>query len=261
MTRSAAGYDPGPMPTLRHLPRSVLTLVVGLLVTPVAALVAIAVAHFDPTSPWIERITTTWSKAWLLAAGVDLVVEGSENLDPGRSYVVVANHASNLDIMVAFLAMPLPIRFLAKTELFRIPLLSRAMRAIGIVEVDRQGRTAVHEQINHQAKDLVAKGRSLIIYSEGTRSRTGRLGPFKKGAFTIAVATGIPVLPIAIYGTREAWPPRTLDVKGGRVVVAIEPAIETEHLGHRATGELRDTVHRRIEERLHALAQSYTPAR
>lgn len=249
------------MPTLRHLPRSGLTLLVGLLATPFACVAAIAVAHFDPTSPWIERITTAWSKAWLMAAGVDLVVEGPENLDPTRSYVVVANHASNLDIMVSLLAVPLPIRFLAKKELFRIPLLARAMRAIGIVEVDRQARMAVHDQINHQAKDLVAKGRSLIIYPEGTRSRSGRLAPFKKGAFTIAVATGIPVLPIAIYGSYEAWPPRSLDVKGGQVVVAIEPPIETAHLGQQATGELRDTVHRRIEERLHALAQSYTPAR
>src|SRR5690606_14562664 len=115
------------------------------------------VSWFDATSPLIERITDTWSRAWLGAAGVDLSVVGGENVDPGRSYVVVANHESNLDIMACLVALPLPIRFLAKKELFRIPLLAAAMRGIGIVEVNRQARIAVHEQINVQARDLVAK--------------------------------------------------------------------------------------------------------
>jgi 1-acyl-sn-glycerol-3-phosphate acyltransferase len=83
-------------------------------------------------------ITDRWSRLWLGAAGVDLRVVGGENVDPDRSYVVVANHSSNLDIMACFLALPLPIRFLAKKELFRLPLLATAMRDIGIVEVDRQ---------------------------------------------------------------------------------------------------------------------------
>lgn len=238
------------MPFLRHLPRTSLTLLVGFLATGIASLLALIVSWFDATSPLIERITDTWSRAWLGAAGVDLSVVGGENVDPGRSYVVVANHESNLDIMACLVALPLPIRFLAKKELFRIPLLAAAMRGIGIVEVNRQARIAVHEQINVQARDLVAKGRSLIVYPEGTRSRTGELGPFKKGAFTIAVSTGIPILPVAIRGTHAAWRPHTLDVKGGEVVVTIMPAIETAHLGMEATGELRDRVREQIRRRV-----------
>lgn len=238
------------MPSLRHLPRTSLTLLVGFLATGIVSVLVIVVSWFDATSPLIERITGTWSRLWLGAAGVDLSVVGSENVDPGRSYVVVANHSSNLDIMACFLALPLPIRFLAKMELFRFPLLAAAMRGIGIVEVDRRAHIAVHEQINSQARDLVAKGRSLIVYPEGTRSRTGELGPFKKGAFTIAVSTGIPILPVAIRGTHAAWKPHTLDVKGGEVVVTIMPAIETTHLGMEATSELRDRVREQIRRRV-----------
>lgn len=234
------------MPSLRHLPRTALTLIVGFLATGVASVSVIVISWFDATSPLIERVTDRWSRLWLGAAGVDLKVVGGENVDPDRSYVVVANHSSNLDIMACFLALPLPIRFLAKKELFRIPLLAAAMRDFGIVEVDRQARTAVHEQINSQARDLVAKGRSLIVYPEGTRSRTGEMGPFKKGAFTIAVSTGIPILPVAITGTHAAWRPHTLDVVGGEVVVTILPPIETAHLGMDATSELRDRVREQI---------------
>lgn len=244
------------MPALRHLPRTLLTLLTGFLATGVASVLAVVIGHLAPTSPWIERITTVWSRAWLAAAGVDLTVVGVENVDPSRSYVVVANHSSNLDIMACFLALPLPIRFLAKKELFRIPLLASAMRAIGIVEVDRQARTAVHEQINSQAKQMVAEGRSLIIYPEGTRSRTGEMGQFKKGAFTIAVSTGIPVLPVSIEGAYAAWKPHGLDVAGGRVVVTIHPSIETAHLGLEATNGLRDRVRAQIQSRVSAPRQS-----
>ncbi len=175
-------------------------------------------------------------------SGCPLEVQGAELVDPKRSYVVVANHLSVLDIMACFLAVPVPIRFLAKKELFRIPILAPAMRAIGIVEVDRSARSAIHEQVNRQARELVASGRSLIIYPEGTRSRDGELRPFKKGAFTMAVAGGIPVLPLTIAGTYRAWPPGRLLVTGGRTIKAvIDPPIETAGLRKRR----RDRAHGR----------------
>lgn len=244
------------MANLRYVPRSILTVLVGLVSTLVASALVVAVAHLRPTSPVIERIARAWSRVWLWAAGVDLVVDGSENIDPSRSYVVVANHLSDLDIMVCFLAVPLPIRFLAKQELFRIPLLAAAMRAIGIVEVDREARTAIHDQINAQTRELVEAGRSLIIYPEGTRSRQGCLASFKKGAFTIAVAAGLPILPVTIHGSYEAWPPESLLVRGGRIRVAIDPAVETQGMTQVDTNGLRDRVQVMISNRLEWLAQS-----
>jgi len=202
------------MRLLVTLIRTVLTLSLGVISTVIAAPVVIVIARINPTSPGIERIARVWSRIWLAASGCDLKVEGEELVDRNRSHVVVANHLSVLDIMVCFLAVPVPIRFLAKKELFSIPVLAPAMRAIGIVEVDRSARSAIHEQVNRQARDLVASGRSLIIYPEGTRSRDGELRPFKKGAFTMAVAGGIPILPVTISGTYKAWPPGRFLVYG-----------------------------------------------
>jgi 1-acyl-sn-glycerol-3-phosphate acyltransferase len=238
------------METLRCLPRIVLTAVAGLLVTIVGSLVVIVLSKVAPTSPWIDRTARLWSRVWLAAAGVHMNVEGQHNIDPLRSYVVVANHTSNLDVMVCFLAVPLPIRFLAKKELFSIPLLATAMRSIGIVEVDRSAHAAIHDQINVQAKKLIGAGRSLIIYPEGTRSRVGDLATFKKGAFTMAVTAQLPVLPVTIHGTYEAWPPHSMKIRGGRVNVVVEKPIETTGMTHADTTRLRNEAHGVIETRL-----------
>lgn len=244
------------MAAIRALLRTVATGLVGLVATIVAAIAAISVSRRHPTGPQIERVIDGWSRAWLRAAGVDLTVLGAERLDTNRSYVVVANHSSALDIMACFLGVPLPIRFLAKKELFGVPLLAPAMRAIGIIEVDRQARVAVHEQINQQVKELVAGGRSVIIFPEGTRTRDGALGPFKKGAFTIAVRSGLPVLPVTIHGGYAAWPPGSGLVRGGPMTVIIDEPIETEGLSVTQTSEVRDRVHAIIRERLESLSQS-----
>lgn len=227
------------------------TLFVGAIATLVFGTSEIVLAHVNPTSPSIEAVARRWSRWWLRAGGVRLEVRGQENVDPRRSYVVVANHRSDFDIMACFVAVPVPIRYLAKQELFRVPVLASAMRAIGIIEVDREAHASIHDQINRQAKDLVAKGRSLMIYPEGTRSRDGSMRPFKKGAFTMAVAAGLPVLPVTIHGSRAAWPPVRL-VRGGTITVVIDDPIETEDLGRKEIDALRDGVRdlmiRRLEE-------------
>lgn len=210
----------------------------------------IAIALVKDTSPWIERVIRFWSRVWIFVSGTDLEIEGQENVDPEQSYVVVSNHLSTLDIMACFLAVRLPIRYLAKKELFRVPILAQGMRAVGIIEVDRAARSAVHTQVNKQAAELIAKGRSLIIYAEGTRPRNGVMKPFKKGAFTMAIASQLPVLPVSIHGTYEAMPPGTPWVRGGKVQVVVDPAISTEGLDHSDTGELRDRVYELISKRV-----------
>jgi 1-acyl-sn-glycerol-3-phosphate acyltransferase len=238
------------MRLLQTLIRTVLTLSLGVVATLIAGPAVILIARVNPASPSIERIARAWSRLWLATSQCPLEVQGAELVDPGRSYVVVANHLSVLDIMACFLAVPIPIRFLAKKELFRIPVLAPAMRAIGIVEVDRSARSSIHEQVNRQARELVASGRSLIIYPEGTRSRDGELRSFKKGAFTMAVAGGIPVLPLTIAGTYRAWPPGRLLVNGGRTIKAvIDPPIETVGLRKQDVTALTEATRTIIEKR------------
>lgn len=238
---------------LIDVPRTVVTVVAGVLATIVAVVLIVIIAIFNDASPLIDRIIRAWSRVWLVSSGTTLEIEGQDNIDPNRSYVVVANHLSVFDIMACLLAVPLPIRFLAKKELFRIPVLAQGMRTVGIIEVDREARGAVHAEVNRQSKELIAKGRSLIIYAEGTRPRDGVMKPFKKGAFTMAIAAQLPVLPLSIHGTYEAWPPGTPLVRGGTIKVILDKPIETEGLSHSDTGELRDQVREVISGRVAAL--------
>jgi 1-acyl-sn-glycerol-3-phosphate acyltransferase len=235
---------------LVDIPRTIVTVVAGVLATIVAVASIAVISLVDDTSTLIERIIRGWSRVWLIASGTRLEVEGQENIDPDRSYVAVANHLSVFDIMACLLALPLPIRFLAKKELFRVPVLAQGMRMVGMIEVDREARGAVHSDVNRQSKELIDKGRSLIIYAEGTRPRNGVMKPFKKGAFTMAISTQLPVLPLSLHGSYQAWPPGRWLIRGGVIKVVIDKPIETEGLTHSDTGDLRDQVREVISGRV-----------
>lgn len=230
--------------------RSLATWLAGALATVLGAVSAVAVAAVNDRSPWIDRIIRSWGKVWLAVSGTDLEVRGRQHIDPDSSYVVVANHLSTLDIMACLVAVPLPIRFLAKKELFRIPILAQGMRAVGIIEVDREGRAAIHASVNRQADELIEKRRSLIIYAEGTRPRDGVMRPFKKGAFTMAISAALPVLPVSIHGSYEAARPGRPWFRGGKIEVVIDPPLPTAQLGRADATHLRDEVYEIISGRV-----------
>lgn len=230
--------------------RTVVTWVVGFVATVVGAVLVLILSLINDTSPLIERVIRAWSRAWLVAAGVRLEVRGAENVDTNRSYMVVANHQSALDIMTTFLAIGLPIRFLAKKELFKVPFLAMGMRAVGIIEVDRAARGAIHSAVNRQAKELIEKKRSVIIFPEGTRPRDGVMQPFKKGAFTMAIGMGLPILPVTVQGTYQAWRPGSPWIRGGRVTVIIDPPIDTSDLTRADGDRLRDQAQQMIARRV-----------
>jgi 1-acyl-sn-glycerol-3-phosphate acyltransferase len=230
--------------------RTVVTLVAAVISTVIAVVIVVIAAAINDTSPLIDRTIRGWSRVWLICSGTRLEVEGRENIDPSRSYVVVANHISILDIMACLLAVPIPIRFLAKAELFKVPVLAQGMRAIGIVEVDRAARGAIHADVNRQGRELVSKGRSIIIYAEGTRPRDGVMRQFKKGAFTMAISGQLPILPVSIHGSYEAWRPGSLFVRGGLIQVVIDPAVETTGLSAADRTAVRDEVRATIAKRV-----------
>jgi len=241
------------MRLLIDIPRTIITVVAGVTATIVAvALIAITVL-FNDSSPFIDQIIRGWSRVWLIASGTRLEIEGDDNIDPNRSYVVVANHLSTLDIMACLLAVPLPIRFLAKKELFKVPVLAQGMRMVGIIEVDREARGAIHSEVNRQSRELIENGRSLIIYAEGTRPRNGVMKRFKKGAFTMAISSGLPVLPLSIHGSYEAWRPGTPIVRGGLIRIVLDKPVETEGMTSSDTGDLRDQVQEVIAGRVEAM--------
>ncbi len=232
--------------------RTVFAVVVAVFVTWIAAWTATFVAWRDPTSPRVERVIHWWSRSLLKVAGIRLRVQGTENIEPGRSYVIVSNHQSAFDIPAHFLAIPLPVRFLAKKELFKIPIFGTALRAIGIVEVDRQAGATVHGQINSQSEDVVRRGHSILVYAEGTRYQDGSVHSFKRGAFSIAIASGLPVLPVIVSGGHLAWPPRR-PILGGEMTVDVAKPIETTGMTHKDIVSLRDQTKAEIERMVAAV--------
>lgn len=142
---------------------------------------------------------------------VQLIATGAEHV-PARAVVYMSNHQSHLDIPILYATLPSPtIRMLAKAELFRIPLWGRAVRAAEFVEVDRGHHTRAVQSIEHAAR-LLRDGVSIYLAPEGTRSIDGRIGKLKKGGFHLALATGAPIVPVAIRGTIDILP------RGGKVM-------------------------------------------
>ena len=230
--------------------RTAVTYAIAIPFTAVAALIVVTITLVHPTSANLDRIARAWGRTWCWAAGVKLEVQGLEHIDPQRSYVVVSNHQSAFDIFAHFAALPVPIRFLAKAELFKIPLFGLAMKRIGMVEVDRGAGRAAHQAINEGAKKTIGLGWSLMIYPEGTRSKDGKLLPFKKGAFSIARKVGAPIVPTAIIGSRAVWEPRTKLIRPGRITLKIMPPISTEGLKIYELENLRNQAVSLISEAL-----------
>lgn len=214
------------------------------------------VAVIRPNSPLVEKVIRTWSRLFMISAGVRLEITGKDKIDTEGQYVFLANHLSNLDIPAMFLTAPVPIRYLAKKEVYKIPFVAMAMRKIGIVKVDREGGSAIHSEVNAGVAAAKARGHSLIIFPEGTRSTTGELRAFKKGAFRIAIANQLTVVPITIAGTWEAWPPGSKLFWPGRAKTVVHDPISTKGMELGDIDELRAQVRSVIDETYSALREA-----
>ena len=181
-----------------------------------------------------------WAKLFLLVTGTRVTIEGAERIDPNGSYVFTGNHSSNLDIPVIMGRLPVSIRFMAKKEIFKVPVLGGAMRAIHMIETDRRFSPTAHRAINEQVTTVIDAGLSLMIFPEGTRSEDGEMLPFKKGAFRIAVDNELPIVPVTIVGAYEAWRPHAKLIFGGKVKLMIHDPIPTTGLTAADLNDLRN---------------------
>jgi 1-acyl-sn-glycerol-3-phosphate acyltransferase len=146
-------------------------------------------------------------------ARMRLEVEGLERVPADRPFVYMSNHQSHLDVPVLFATVPAPtLRMVAKTELYRLPLWRRPLTAAGFVEVDRSNRAQALASMR-RAEDAIRSGVSIWLAPEGTRTRSGALGPLKKGGFHLARETQTPILPVAISGTRAALPSGSIFIR------------------------------------------------
>jgi len=210
-------------------------------ITFVLGIVAIIAAFFVRSKDPIHKIGVFWAKLILFASRIKVTVNGLANIDSSRSYIYMCNHRSNFDIPVLLACLPVQFRWLAKAELFKIPIFGPAMRAAGYISIDRFNRASAFESISEAAK-RIQNGASVMIFPEGTRSRDGTILPFKKGGFVLAVDAGVPIVPIILTGTRSIMSKGRLRVFSGNVTMEIGKPVDTS--GY--TRETKDDLIERV---------------
>ena len=198
---------------------------VMVLVTMIAAPLAIIFSLAGYPSQANLWVAARWARiiAWLTPMRIE--IEGLEHVDPGQSYVVVANHLSQYDIPLIYGFCGLDLRWVIKAEVGKIPFVAQGCRAIGHVFIDRGNPEKARSAINEAVAGLPA-GTGVLFFAEGTRSRSGELMPFRKGAFRVAVDRKLPVLPMTVIGTRDLLPPGSLRIRPGRARLVIGQPIQ-----------------------------------
>jgi 1-acyl-sn-glycerol-3-phosphate acyltransferase len=177
----------------------------------------------------VDQILAGWGRDIVERAQIDLQVRGLEHVPTGRAYVVMSNHQSHMDIPLLYVAWPRTLRMVAKAELFRVPVWGRAMRTAGFVSVDRSGDRQNALDAMRACGDAIARGISIWIAPEGTRSPDGKLGKFKKGGFRLAIDAGVPIVPVCIDGSREVLGKHSKAIElGRRVTITFGPPIPVE---------------------------------
>ncbi len=218
-----------------------------ILSTGILSYVAIVASLIDKKGEAPHLVARLWGRLLLLGAGVKVVVKNRENIDPNRSYIYMSNHQSNFDIPVLLAYLPVQFRWLAKVELFSIPVFGFAMRRAGYISIDRSDRKAAILSLNRAAR-IIRDGTSVLIFPEGTRSRDGNIRPFKSGGFILAIDSGVPIVPVIIHGTFPIMPKNRLRIRSGRVVLEIKEPVETASYVRNTKTELLEKIRQVITE-------------
>lgn len=166
-----------------------------------------------------------WGKQMVKTANIQLEVQGQEHINPNETYVYIANHSSLFDIPILLVAIPDYIHFMYKVELEKVPFLGYGLKHSPFIAIKRDNPKDAMSSIDEAAKAIVNTG-SVILFPEGSRSETGEVGTFKRGAFLLASKTKKKIIPIAICGSEKIMPTKTFKIRPGKVTVFIGEAIE-----------------------------------
>ncbi|XOV90269.1 MAG: lysophospholipid acyltransferase family protein [Pseudomonadota bacterium] len=217
------------------------TLTLGALIIPLSV-----AGYPDFASRVLAR---TWARLNMFVSLIGIKVIGRENINPAQSYVVVSNHQSLIDIYVLYGHLGVDLKWVMKKELRAVPVLGLACEVMGHIIVDRSNTEAALASINN-ARERIRNGISVVFFPEGTRSRTGELGPFKKGAFRLAQELGLPVLPVTVHHTRDVLPSDSTEIVPGDVILEIGKPIPTAGLATADVEKLAAEAHQYIADAL-----------
>jgi len=212
--------------------RTIAMLTFWSIAAPIAALIGFPWTLLTGDIRLLYRLFTWGAFAGVRVAGVRVETIGLDRFDHSRSYIFMTNHVSNLDPPIQVALIPRRTSVMVKKELFKTPILGAAMRMGNLVPVDRGNRDAGIEAVR-AAKAVIEQRLNMIIYVEGKRSFDGKLLPFKKGPFYLAIECGVPVIPMTIVGTHYAMPKARFAIKAAKVQVIFHPPIEPKDFGSR----------------------------
>jgi 1-acyl-sn-glycerol-3-phosphate acyltransferase len=188
------------------------------------SIVAIIGTLFDSTGAFAHRCAMFWSRTALAMARVKVTASGIEHIPPAGPVIYMGNHQSNFDILALTVAIPRRFSWLAKEELFRVPLFGGAMRRAGYIPLDRSdGRQALKSI--EEAAGRLREGVSVVVFPEGTRTHDGTLLPFKKGGFILASRAAVPVVPFTINGSKDVNPRNRFELYPGRISITFAEPI------------------------------------
>jgi 1-acyl-sn-glycerol-3-phosphate acyltransferase len=222
--------------------------------TVVLGAASIASSLFDRRGYFAHRCARAWSWLILKTTGVRVAVEGLERITPGTTYVFVSNHQSIYDIPVIFASLPYQLRIIAKSSLAQFPVLGWHLKRGGHLFVDR--RNPDRAGILKRWRALVSEGLSLIIFAEGTRSWDGRVARFKAGSFLLAIEAGLPIVPLAVIGTRQVMPKGRLRTEPAAVRLIVHDPIQPPVVGNPNAHDAKA-----LADRVHAVVAATVSAR
>lgn len=223
------------------------------------ALFTVLGSVFHAPRSWLDQLSRLWAKRILQAARVRVEVTGLEYY-PEQAAILVGNHQGALDILALNAYLPQPPVFVAKQEIFRIPLMGRAMTAFGHIAVNRKDSQKAIESINQGAAKLRQSCQNVVFFPEGTRTRDGQMLPFKKGAFVFALQSQLPIVPFAIVGSYEALPPKKKVLNPGTIRVQFLPPIDPSRYTLEQRELLTQDTYAVIEQAVQQIQADYSYA-
>ncbi|HHL40868.1 MAG TPA: 1-acyl-sn-glycerol-3-phosphate acyltransferase [Deltaproteobacteria bacterium] len=224
--------------------RTLILWAAGLPVTALLFAVVLLCALLDRSGDMVHSVGSLWARIVLALAGVKVEVRGLENLPAEGPMILAANHRGIFDIPAVMGCVPVRFRWIAKKSLFSIPVIGWTMSLAGYIAIERERATKAYRSMLAAAKKI-SEGTSVLIFPEGTRNTSGRgLLPLKRGGFLLAARSGVPIVPLAIVGTRDIMRDGSMLIRPSNVTILIGEPIET---GGRTDKELRELTAAALE--------------
>lgn len=220
-----------------------------LVLTILTAVFTIILSPVFPNAQFSYFPARWWGRFFCYLLFIKVKITGLEKLDPKKSYVIAANHQSIYDIFVVYGWLPMIFKWVMKAELRKIPLVGKACESAGHIFIDRKNPVAAKKSLD-KAEAQLRNGVSVVVFPEGTRTYTGQMGKFKKGAFRMATDLHLPIVPVTLRGCFERLPRNGFIITPGTIEMIVHEPVEVEGYEHEKQPELMQKLHDIIESAL-----------